>query len=133
MGHAASPPIFGLQAARAQSRVLVVGFDSQISGLVLAWLDTVLLPSWTYGGHGPLASTFIVTCAIPSFAVLVRRLHDTGRTGWWALVRIPSYGMAVAGSSAGQAYVAIRNWPGPIVIIIIVAWITAVLALFVFT
>jgi uncharacterized membrane protein YhaH (DUF805 family) len=39
---------------------------------------------------GDRASALIVVYALavilPSFAVSVRRLHDTGRSGWWALV-----------------------------------------------
>ena len=25
-------------------------------------------------------------CIVPALAVLVRRLHDTGKSGWWALM-----------------------------------------------
>ena len=41
---------------------------------------------------------FIYSLAIilPSLAVLVRRLHDTGRSGWWALIAlIPLIGVIV--------------------------------------
>ena len=34
---------------------------------------------------GGLYSLFIF---LPSLAVVVRRLHDTGRSGWWALIMI---------------------------------------------
>jgi uncharacterized membrane protein YhaH (DUF805 family) len=32
---------------------------------------------------------------IPSMAVLVRRLHDTGRSGWWVLINLLPFGGAV--------------------------------------
>jgi len=38
---------------------------------------------------------FLVT-TIPAVAVVVRRLHDTGKTGWWSLLlAIPYIGWAV--------------------------------------
>jgi len=33
----------------------------------------------------------ILGATVPGAAVLVRRLHDTGRNGWWALLSIPSF------------------------------------------
>jgi uncharacterized membrane protein YhaH (DUF805 family) len=36
--------------------------------------------------HGTvLADLYGLATFVPSWAVTVRRLHDTGRTGWWAL------------------------------------------------
>ncbi|MDC7683808.1 DUF805 domain-containing protein [Asticcacaulis sp. BYS171W] len=32
---------------------------------------------------------FMVGCIIPNYAVTVRRLHDTGRSGWWILLYLP--------------------------------------------
>ncbi len=29
---------------------------------------------------------WLLATIVPALAVLVRRLHDTGRTGWWALI-----------------------------------------------
>lgn len=37
-------------------------------------------------GFGPLYSIYWLTMLVPSLAVLVRRLHDTGRSGWHLLV-----------------------------------------------
>jgi len=34
---------------------------------------------------------YVVALLIPAFAVAVRRLHDTGRSGWWSIVPIVSY------------------------------------------
>ena len=37
-------------------------------------------------GFGVLGSLYMLAAFIPSLAVNVRRLHDTGRSGWWFLI-----------------------------------------------
>lgn len=37
-------------------------------------------------GVGLLSSIYTLAILIPSIAVSVRRLHDTGRSGWWLLI-----------------------------------------------
>jgi uncharacterized membrane protein YhaH (DUF805 family) len=37
-------------------------------------------------GLGLLSGLYLLAILLPSFAVQVRRLHDTGRSGWWILV-----------------------------------------------
>ncbi|KAA6184389.1 DUF805 domain-containing protein [Thiohalocapsa marina] len=37
-------------------------------------------------GYGLFSGLYIILVLIPSLGVGVRRLHDTGRTGWWILV-----------------------------------------------
>ncbi len=40
-----------------------------------------------YGrGSGVLQSVYYLAVFLPSLAVAVRRLHDTGRSGWWFLI-----------------------------------------------
>ncbi len=34
-------------------------------------------------GLSPLNTLFTIVMLLPSLAVMVRRLHDTGRSGWW--------------------------------------------------
>jgi uncharacterized membrane protein YhaH (DUF805 family) len=47
-------------------------------------------------GIGLLSGLFILATLIPSFAVTVRRLHDTNRRGWWILlIVIPVVGALV--------------------------------------
>ena len=51
--------------------------------IVLSMVDRVLgLYNEAYG-MGALGGLFCLAVLIPSIAVGVRRLHDTGRTGWW--------------------------------------------------
>lgn len=47
-------------------------------------------------GMGLLSGLYSLAVLIPSLAVTVRRLHDTGRTGWWLLIGlIPLIGAIV--------------------------------------
>ena len=39
-------------------------------------------------GMGVLYGLYLLFSFIPSLAVGVRRLHDTGRTGWWFLINL---------------------------------------------
>lgn len=47
-----------------------------IIALVLGFLD----------GSGTLGGIYALAVLLPSIGVSVRRLHDTGRTGWWLLL-----------------------------------------------
>jgi len=38
------------------------------------------------GGYGLLSGLYTLLVLLPTLAVGVRRLHDTGRSGWWLLV-----------------------------------------------
>ena len=37
------------------------------------------------GGGGIVGLVWILVTIVPALAVLVRRLHDIGRSGWWAV------------------------------------------------
>jgi uncharacterized membrane protein YhaH (DUF805 family) len=39
-----------------------------------------------FGGPGVLGGLYGLAVLIPGLAVSVRRLHDTGRSGWWLLI-----------------------------------------------
>lgn len=39
-----------------------------------------------YDSIYPFSSIFTLATIIPNLTVSVRRLHDTGRTGWWLLI-----------------------------------------------
>ncbi len=39
-------------------------------------------------GIGTLGCLFALAMLIPSISVTVRRLHDTGRSGWWILISL---------------------------------------------
>ena len=47
-------------------------------------------------GRGPLSGLYTLAILIPGIAVSVRRLHDTGRSGWWLLIAlIPCVGAII--------------------------------------
>ena len=53
---------------------------------VLAAIDNLIGIRIHQAGVGLLQSLYSLAVLIPSIAVTVRRLHDTGRTGWWILI-----------------------------------------------
>ncbi len=50
-----------------------------ITGIMGALIDVAI-------GNDYFTSIFFFGILIPSWAVLVRRLHDTNKTGWWCLL-----------------------------------------------
>lgn len=60
----------------------------------LAILDGVL--GLGGGSFGLLSTLYALAVLIPGLAVTVRRLHDTGKSGWWLLiVLVPLIGAVV--------------------------------------
>lgn len=51
-----------------------------IAAVVLGFIDGVL------GGFGGFGTLYLLAVFIPNIAVSVRRLHDSGRSGWWLLL-----------------------------------------------
>ncbi len=49
----------------------------------LAVIDTVLGTVDETTGQGALGILWSLFVFLPSLAVFIRRLHDTGRSGWW--------------------------------------------------
>lgn len=64
---------------------------------MLAWMNVA--PLWLWGrwhydvlgvnfwmhGASPFSFLFMIATILPLLAVTARRLHDTGRSGWWQL------------------------------------------------
>lgn len=47
-------------------------------------------------GWGPVGVLWSLAVFLPSLAVIVRRLHDTGRSAWWLLIAlVPIAGLIV--------------------------------------
>ena len=57
-----------------------------IISVVLVIIDSLIGTVIRQAGFGLLQGLYDLAVLIPSIAVTVRRLHDTGRTGWWILI-----------------------------------------------
>jgi uncharacterized membrane protein YhaH (DUF805 family) len=61
---------------------VIIGF------VVASVIDSLLGLGETVGPYGIVSVLFGLAIIIPSLAAGVRRLHDTGRTGWWLLIAL---------------------------------------------
>lgn len=60
---------------------------SAIISLVLGLLDSLLGTTFVEGTmSGWLGMIYTLAVLLPSLGVSIRRLHDTGRSGWWLLI-----------------------------------------------
>jgi uncharacterized membrane protein YhaH (DUF805 family) len=67
-----------------------------IVGVVLALIDILLGTFSAAGNIGLLSGIYSLAVLIPTLAVIVRRLHDIDRTGWWIFINlIPLIGTIV--------------------------------------
>jgi uncharacterized membrane protein YhaH (DUF805 family) len=67
-----------------------------IVNIIISVIEGVLGLTGTIGTYGPLTLVVFLAILVPSIAVGVRRLHDTGRSGWWILIGlIPIIGAIV--------------------------------------
>ena len=63
---------------------------------------------WMLGIYAILSGLYSLALLIPSIAVTVRRLHDTGRTGWWWWIGlVPVIGIIVL-----LVFMALEGEPG---------------------
>jgi uncharacterized membrane protein YhaH (DUF805 family) len=97
---------FSGRARRSEYWMFLV-FNLIISA-VLAFVDGIV------GTMGALGILYSLAILLPGIAVSVRRLHDTGRSGWWLLVAlVPIVGAIVLIVFAAQAGHAGDNAYGP--------------------
>lgn len=54
-----------------------------LANIALTMIDAVAGTLDQQTGYGLLSGLFALLVFLPSLAVFVRRLHDTGRSGWW--------------------------------------------------
>lgn len=86
--------VFGGRARRKEYWYFVL-FNLIIS-ITLAFIDGVAGTYSPPAGMGLLGGIYALAVLIPGIAVAVRRLHDTGRSGWWILIAlIPIVGIIV--------------------------------------
>ena len=72
--------------ARRKEYWYFVLFNFLIS-LGLTILDSILGLTLE-GGFGILSGLYSLAVFIPGIAVTIRRVHDTGRSGWWILIAL---------------------------------------------
>ncbi|RUO30389.1 DUF805 domain-containing protein [Aliidiomarina soli] len=81
--------------ARRKEYWMFVLFNLIVS-IILGFIDAGIGTFNAETGLGLLSGVYALAIFIPSLAVLVRRLHDTGRSGWWILIAfIPLIGAIV--------------------------------------
>ena len=56
--------------------------------VVLTICDTFIGTTMQGSGLGILTGIYLLAVLIPTLAVTVRRLHDTGRSGWWIFIQL---------------------------------------------
>lgn len=54
--------------------------------LLMVFLDNMLGITLDGIDSGPLSIGYLLLMIVPSLSVLVRRLHDVGKSGWWMLI-----------------------------------------------
>ena len=81
--------------ARRKEYWLFVLFNL-IASIIIGVIAGVLAGATGVGAFSYLGPIYSLAVLIPGFAVLFRRLHDTGRSGWWWLIAfIPIIGWIV--------------------------------------
>ena len=61
-----------------------------ISALILIFLSLIdEMTGWkVWDDEGVLSLVYSIAVFVPTLAVVVRRLHDTDRSGWWVLIAL---------------------------------------------
>jgi len=78
--------VFGGRARRKEYWYFVL-FNILIS-VLLGIIDIVTGSFSPEAGLGLLSGLYALAILIPGIAVSVRRLHDSGKSGWWLLIGI---------------------------------------------
>jgi uncharacterized membrane protein YhaH (DUF805 family) len=77
--------------------------------VVLSVVDTVVGLFSLGNSIGALTGLYWLVVLVPSVAVTVRRLHDTDRSGWWALLAL----LPVLGTIVLFVFCVLDGTPGP--------------------
>lgn len=80
-----------------------------IVSIVLVMIDGAAGSYSPDTGYGLISGIYTLAVILPSLAVAVRRLHDTGRSGWWILIAfIPLIGAIIL-----LVFMVLDGKPGP--------------------
>lgn len=81
-----------------------------ILSVIAAAIDGGLgMSTLVLGLYGPLTFLLIVVVITPHLSVSIRRLHDTGRPGWWLLLGLAPIAAMLLVPVAGWTLVAVAN------------------------
>lgn len=101
-----------------------------IFSVILSIFDAIFFNAYIIPGKmGYLSSLFGLFVFLPSLAVIVRRLHDIGRSGWWVagyygltlvctILAVIGLAMSIADSSTGMVLIFV----GFVAILIAAIW-----------
>jgi uncharacterized membrane protein YhaH (DUF805 family) len=67
-------------------QLFLVATNLAVAVIDLALMDGDVDRFIANGGGGIVGLIWIIATIVPALAVLIRRLHDTNRSGWWALI-----------------------------------------------
>jgi uncharacterized membrane protein YhaH (DUF805 family) len=76
--------------------------------IALMILDGFVGTNIAGAGFGILTGIYMLAVLIPGIAVSVRRLHDTGRSGWWLLIDL----VPLVGAIVLLVFMVIDSQPG---------------------
>ncbi|HRW05364.1 MAG: DUF805 domain-containing protein [Caldilineaceae bacterium] len=80
-----------------------------IVSIILAVIDQAIGTGSMESGVGLLGSLYSLAVLLPGLGVSVRRLHDTGRSGWWILINL----IPLIGSIVFLVFTVSDGDPGP--------------------
>ena len=76
--------VFSGRARRKEYWMFVL--FNMIFAVVAALLDNLLGTAIENVGYGLFYFLYMLAVLIPSLAVVIRRLHDIGKSGWWIFI-----------------------------------------------
>ena len=107
---------------------------TMVVGIAVGFIDGVV-GAPIVGDLGPATLLFDLILFVPGLAVVVRRLHDIDRSGWWALLSASSYAFLVVpltSTNPDEPFGALQAMGVGPLIAIFGAWLIGAVVLLVF-
>jgi len=103
-----------------------------LAQMVLGFLDARFMTP-VFEGFGPLRIGTSLVLLLPTYAVSVRRLHDTNTSGWLVLARLATtLALVVPLLDLDEAFKQMSGWSIAAFVIVGIGWVCAEITLFVF-